>query len=333
MLDLFTLLVFVLVFVGFFTVRALGARERREEAIAARLATLKNELLRSMPEAALQATDSIAIPSERAWLPIALQNWLGLHPRLGAVLDGLYVGLQRIGWWPSLRKRLVLSATAAAFLGMLFGRMTPAPLAAGFGAGLLCFAAILVLGYQSAMGRYMAELTRHLPECIDAITRICRAGVPLHSAFAITAANQPGPLSEELNQIDQWLRLGLPLRQVMQTSAQRVPLAEYRFFVVILIISQESGGRLGDTLERLSATLRARAELKMKVMAKTSEARASTKIVALLVPGVLAYMYLNAPADFRFMFSDPAGLKVTVYALGSVALGLLITHLMVRRVG
>jgi tight adherence protein B len=101
---------------------------------------------------------------------------------------------------------------------------------------------------------------------------------------------------------------------------------------VILIISQESGGRLGDTLERLATTLRARAELGMKVQAKTSEARASAKIVALLVPGVLLYMYLNAPEDFRFMFNDPAGLKVMTYVAISVGLGLLITHLMVKRI-
>ncbi len=333
MLDLFTLLVFVLVFIVFFTVRSLSARERREVAIAEHLATLKAQLLHDAPTAVLEADDSIAMPAERAWLPAALQRRLQQWPRGAALLDALYMNLQRIGWLPSLRRRLVLSAAAAAFVGLLLGRMTPVPLLAGFGAGLLCWLAIVLLSYQAAMGKYRVELARHLPECIDAITRICRAGVPLHSAFAITAANQPGPLADEFNQIDQWLRLGLPLRQVVQTSAQRVPLAEYRFFAVILIISQESGGRLGDTLERLAATLRARAELKLKVMAKTSEARASTKIVALLVPGVLAYMYLNAPADFRFMFSDPTGLKVSAYALASVALGLLITHVMVRRVG
>lgn len=333
MLDLFTLLVFLLVFIGVFAVRSLSRRQRHEENIALRLAGLKADLLRSAPAAMLDVEESLLVPAERAWLPAHLQRWLAERPALARPLDDLYTGLQRIGWLPGLSKRLMLTFAAAGFCGVIFGRMTAAPISAGLGAAVLCFVVILVMSYQAAMTRYLEALTRHLPECIDAITRICRAGVPLHSAFAIAADNLQGPLIDELRRMDHWLRLGSPLRQVMQTSAQRVPLAEYRFFAVILIISQESGGRLGDTLERLSATLRARAELKMKVMAKTSEARASTKIVALLVPGVLGYMYLNAPADFRFMFSDPAGLKVSAYALSSVALGLLITHLMVRRVG
>ncbi|MDQ7988653.1 MAG: type II secretion system F family protein [Candidatus Dactylopiibacterium sp.] len=332
MLDLFTLLVFVLVLGAFFTARALGARQQREERIAQRLAALRLALLQSPAAAVLEGAESIAAPDERAGLPVRLQLWLARHPRVAAGVDGARADLARIGWLPGLGRRLLLTAAAALVPGALLGRMTPAPLLAGAATALACFAALLAMGYQGAMNRHLAALARHLPECIDAITRICRAGVPLHSAFAIAASHQSGPLVDELNQIDRWLKLGLPLRQVMQTSARRVPLAEYRFFAVILIISQESGGRLGDTLERLSATLRARAELRMKVMAKTSEARASSKIVALLVPGVLGYMYLNAPADFRFMFSDAAGLKVTAYALASVMLGLLVTHLMVRRV-
>ncbi|THF67248.1 hypothetical protein E6C76_02400 [Pseudothauera nasutitermitis] len=326
MLDLFTFLVFLLVFTGVYTARAFGRRQRREEAVAARLATLRTQLLRESGGAAqaLQG-DSILLSAEAPLVPA----W----PWLSARLARLREGLRQLGWLPSLRQRVLFTACGAFIGGLLLGRMTASPLLVSLLAGVVLFVAVAALAYQSAMAKYLAGLARSLPEAIDAITRVCRAGVPLHSAFAIAADHLQGPLVGELRQVDQWLRLGVPIRQAMQDSALRVPLAEYRFFAVILIISQESGGRLGDTLDRLSATLRARAELKMKVLAKTSEARASTKIVALLVPGVLGYMYLNAPEDFRFLFSDPAGIKVVVYAAVSVGLGLLITHLMVRRIG
>ena len=78
--------------------------------------------------------------------------------------------------------------------------------------------------------------------------------------------------------------------------------------------------------------MRERQELFLKVQAKTSEARASAKIVAALVPCALGYMYLNSPRDFRFLLEDPTGNTVLFYSLGSVTLGLLITHLMVRKV-
>ena len=90
------------------------------------------------------------------------------------------------------------------------------------------------------------------------------------------------------------------MKQVLQESAHRVPLPEYRFFAVIVIISQE--------------------------------ARASIKIVACLVPGVLIYQYIQAPQDFQFLVTDPTGLKVLGYAAASVAAGLFVTWLMVRRI-
>ncbi len=51
-----------------------------------------------------------------------------------------------------------------------------------------------------------------------------------------------------------------------------------------------------------------------------------------LVPFALGYMYLNSPRDFHFLLGDPTGNMVLFYAFGSVALGLTLTHLMVRRV-
>lgn len=335
MLNLFTVLVFLLVFTAVYTVRALSRRRRREEAMLARLAALQQQVRREAAGmAAGRAALATGVDAGGADSILLAQdaNLLPAWPWLGARLARLRAGLRMLGWEASWRRRLLLTVVAAFFGGLMLGRMTPAPLMATLAATVLLTAVLATLGYRSAMNTYLEVLGRSLPEAIDAITRVCRAGVPVHSAFAIAADHLQGPLVGELRAIDQWLRLGVPIRQAMQDSARRVPLAAYRFFAVILIISQESGGRLGDTLERLSATLRARAELHMKVAAKTSEARASSKIVALLVPGVLTYMYLSAPDDFRFLVSDPTGIKVMVYAAISVAVGLLTTHFMVRRV-
>ncbi len=330
MLNLFTLLVFLLVFVGIFSARGLSRRQRREDAARARMDRLLAQLQREGGQnaAALKAAatnaDSIALPTQSTLLPA----W----PWLGQRLETLRAGLETLGWRATLRKRLLASAAAAVIAALMLTRMAGLPVSLVLPMAPLLWLVASGFLYQSAMAKHLADFSHRLPEAVDAITRICRAGVPLHGAFGIAADHLQGPIARELREIDQWLKLGIALKQAVQHSAERVPLREYRFFAVILIISQESGGRLGDTLERLAATLRAREELGMKVQAKTSEARASAKIVALLVPGVLGYMYLNAPADFRFMFNDPSGIKVMSYAALSVGLGLLITRQMVKRV-
>lgn len=225
-----------------------------------------------------------------------------------------------------------MTGLGAALLGIMVGSKTPMPILGSVLLGAVFWALLFYGLLRHALSKHHKTLLHSLPEAIDAINRTCRAGVPVSNAFILVADNMKGTLATEFRLIDHWLRLGVPLRRVMQDSARRVPLPEYRFFAVILIINQESGGRLGETLERLSHTLRERQELQMKIMAKTSEARASAKIVAALVPGMMLYMYFNAPGDFRFLFSDPAGTKVLTYIIASVSLGLGIIQAMVRRV-
>lgn len=322
LLDLFTVLIFLAVLLGFYALRAFSRRQRQAEQAEQRLAQLRMEM--SLQHADLQQDASI-LQEEMSFRPA---SW----PLIGQTMARVHANLDVLGWRKNLRLRIVVTALLALVAGAMIGLRSPAPMLVGVVMAVVVFVLIAFIAYRRAMAKYLDALRTSLPEAIDAITRTCRAGVPLHSAFAIAAEHLRSPLSAELLQIDRWLRLGVPLRRAMIDSASRVPIAEYRFFAVILIINQETGGRLGETMDRLSATLRARAELKMKVMSKTSEARASAKIVASLVPAVMAYMYVNAPDDFRFLMTDPAGIKVLTYAVCSVVLGLLITHLMVRRV-
>lgn len=326
LLDLFTLLVFLCVFVGFFAARGLSRKRQRAEAQAERLGALKAELAATQPGLGLALEQAPELLRDQG--APACTRW----PLLGPHLARLWQGCRSLGWQDSLRLRLILLGTGSLMVGVVLGRQMPWPWLYGSLLALASFFGVATVVYRRAMGRYLHDLKLSLPQAIDAITRAARAGVPVTNAFTLVAQNINGPLSAEFAQIDNWLRLGLPLRQVMQDSANRIPLNEYRFFAVILIINQEAGGRLGETLDRLSATLRERQELHLKVQAKTSEARASAKIVAALVPCALGYMYLNSPRDFNFLLNDPTGNSVLFYAFGSVALGLLITHLMVRKI-
>lgn len=320
LLDLITLLAFLCVLLAFYGF--LGLNKRRN------LAALAAKRLQSLNPGRgdIAATEIESILRDITSPPLAQV------PLLGPVAKWVWLSLALVGWRSSLPVRLALTAMGGTLLGIMVGGKTPMPFLASVVLSVT-FSLLLFYGLlRHALSKHHKELLHSLPEAIDAINRTCRAGVPVSNAFILIADNLKGTLAMEFRLIDHWLRLGVPLRRVMQDSARRVPLPEYRFFAVILIINQESGGRLGETLDRLAHTLRERQELQMKIMAKTSEARASAKIVAALVPGMMLYMYFNAPGDFRFLFSDPTGTKVLVYIVASVSLGLGIIQAMVRRV-
>ncbi|WP_199796336.1 type II secretion system F family protein [Ectopseudomonas mendocina] len=324
-LDLLTLLVFLAVVLAVLAARSLSRRNVPDKVVLQRLEKLKGELVgQAIKSSPPLSVDGILKEMENA--PFADL------PLIGPRIANIWMGISVLGWRQSLPMRVALTALASLIGGVLLGKETPLPLLASLLLTLVFFTVLATLGYRKGLDKHLAELKQSLPEAIDAITRTARAGVPVSNAFALVAPNIAGPLAVEFALIDNWLRLGVPLRQAMQDSARRIPLNEYRFFAVILIINQEAGGRLGETLDRLSGTLRDRHELHLKIQAKTSEARASAKIVASLVPFALGYMYLNSPRDFHFLLNDATGNLVLFYSFGSVALGLVITHLMVRRV-
>ncbi|MCQ9427200.1 type II secretion system F family protein [Pseudomonas sp. LJDD11] len=321
-LDLVTLMIFICTLCVVYGLLGLSKRRQRAQAAEQRLAQLK---LETAPPAANAGVIEDML--------LELQNTpLAGVPILGDALARLWMQLGLLGWHHNLRTRVLVMAMAGGLLGVLMGRDTPMPGLFVPLIGIAASVALFVLLLRQGLAKHHKALQLSLPQAIDALNRTCRAGVPVSNAFSLVAEHLTGPLATEFLIIDHWLRLGVPLRRVMKESALRVPLAEYRFFAVILIINQESGGRLGETLDRLASTLRERHELQLKILAKTSEARASAKIVAALVPCMMLYMYFNAPADFRFLLSDPTGNKVLIYVLSSVILGLSIIQLMVRRV-
>ncbi len=323
MLDLFTLLVFLFVLIFVYVLRAFSLRRLRREAVEDRLNQIRHQVEQESGGRVDEADDSVLL---------APDAYTGRFKWIWRICRDVSRNIEALEWRRNLLMRVLVVLVASLVVCALVALKTPCPALVVLCGTPSLSALVGVFLYQTALSKYMSELNRVLPEAIDSIARICRSGVPAQSSFAIAAENLNGPLAKEFLALDHWLRLGVPLRQALKESAQRVPVREYRFFAVILIISQESGGRLADTLEGLASTLRSRAELAMKVQAKTSEARASIKIVASLVPGVLIYMYANAPRDFHFLFSDPTGIKVLTYSAVSVLTGLGITFAMVRRV-
>ncbi|AEF53251.1 type II secretion system F family protein [Marinomonas posidonica] len=287
------------------------------------LSSLKQQLIMSQRAAVEDSMNIKRKNAESLWFDF---------PVMGGWVKRVWLGFSLLGWQEKWRSRAMLLAAPCLLLGFTLGKSSQFPIVGSVLLSLGFFIALVFLLYRNAMGKHLKEFKQSLPQAIDSIVRVVKAGVPATNAFGLIANNLPGPLAKELALIDKWLSLGLSLRQAMQDSAIRVPLNEYRFFAVILVINQEAGGRLSDTLERLSETLRERQELALKIRAKTSEVRASAVIVAMLAPLSLAYMYFNSPKDFTFLLTDPTGNSVLIYAFGSVLTGLTITHFMIKRV-
>ncbi len=198
---------------------------------------------------------------------------------------------------------------------------------------LIAFVAGVGLPYLfiGMMGnRRLDKFNRQFPEAIDIMVRGLRAGMPMHDSIQVVAQEIADPVGTEFRKIDQAVTLGQPMDLALTEAAKRITIQEFQFFVVSLALQRETGGNLAETLANLSDILRRRRQMRLKIKAMSSEARASAWIIGLLPFIMFAIlMAVNAPYVMK-LFQDTRGLIMTGVGLVSIALGVLVMNKMMR---
>ena len=98
----------------------------------------------------------------------------------------------------------------------------------------------------------------------------------------IVAGEIPGPVGIEFRMVSDKMKIGRTMEAALQDTADRLGTPEFQFFVITLAIQRETGGNLAETLSNLADVLRKRAQMKLKIRAMSSEAKASAYIVGAL---------------------------------------------------
>ncbi len=131
----------------------------------------------------------------------------------------------------------------------------------------------------------------NFPEAIDTMVRGLKSGLPVSESISAVGRESPEPVGIEFRRMADAMRLGRSIDEAMWDVAKRLDLPEFRFLITAMAIQRETGGNLGETLSNLSDLLRRRRQLKMKIRAMSSEARASAMIIGSLplVMGTLLY--------------------------------------------
>jgi tight adherence protein B len=182
---------------------------------------------------------------------------------------------------------------------------------------------------KSAAKRRQRKFTSQLADAIDIITRGIRSGLPVGECLNIIARESPEPIGGEFKRIVEAQRLGLTLKEIMDQAAARMPTADMRFFAVVLVLQQKTGGNLAEALSNLSGILRARKKMAEKVRAMSSEAKMTATIIGSLpfILGTLIY-FIN-PGYMSVLFTDPMGRAMSVGGLLWMSIGIFIMKQMV----
>jgi tight adherence protein B len=164
------------------------------------------------------------------------------------------------------------------------------------------------------------------PEAIDLIVRALRAGLPVQEAIGNVARDIKEPVGSIFQRVQQEVQLGTPIETALWRVAKTVQTDEFNFLIVAVSIQRDTGGNLAETLANLSALLRARQQLRLKIRAFTSEARATMIIMAGLPFLVGGGLFLVSPNYIGTLFTTESGQMVAAAAAASMGFGIFVMN-------
>ncbi len=162
-----------------------------------------------------------------------------------------------------------------------------------------------------------------LPEAMQMLAGSLSAGYSLPQALDNVSKESAGPLGQELNRSLLESRLGLPLEETLEATAQRMESKDFHWVVMAIRINRKVGGNLAEVLTNVGKTLRERERLRRQVKTLSAEGRLSGWILGALPLLLLVYMFVVRPEYITPMFTQPIGWVILGAGVVSYVIGII----------
>jgi len=161
-----------------------------------------------------------------------------------------------------------------------------------------------------------------LPEALEFLSRILRAGHSLTMGFQMAGDELPEPLATEFRTCYDQHSLGAPLENAMREMAERVGTSDFAFFVTAVLIQRQTGGDLAEVLTNIGDMVRSRLRLQQHVKAITAQGRMVGKILLILPVFFFFVLYLINPAYAGVLIREKEGFIVLCMAISLQLMGM-----------
>ena len=198
----------------------------------------------------------------------------------------------------------LLASLGLAVVTMIALTLKGSPFFLSLFVGLFVGIAIPHFAVSRLIARRINQFTARFPDAIELMVRGLRSGLPISETMGVVAAEVPGPIAVEFQNVSDKMKIGRTMEVALQESADRLGTPEFQFFVITLAIQRETGGNLAETLSNLAEVLRKRAQMKLKIRAMSSESKASAYIIGALPFLVFTLIYYINPSYMGDFFVD-----------------------------
>jgi tight adherence protein B len=170
------------------------------------------------------------------------------------------------------------------------------------------------------------QFLEYLPDALELMSRALSAGHAFSESLHMVAEEMPEPISGEFRKTYEEQNLGLSLKLALENLMERIPLLDLRMCVTAVLIQRETGGNLGEILEKVAYTIRER----FRIMGDLKTLTTSSRLSAWLLCGLpifvaIAVTFMN-PDYMAILWKDQRGHYLIAAALSMQIIGMLIVR-------
>jgi tight adherence protein B len=163
-----------------------------------------------------------------------------------------------------------------------------------------------------------------LPDNLQVLASALRAGHSLVGALSVVVDDAAEPSQTEFRRVIADEQLGVPLESALDIVVRRMDNRDLAQIGLVAALQRQTGGNMAEVLDRVTETIRERAELRRMVRALTAQGRMSRWVVSgIPVALLLAISALN-PRYVEPLFAETFGRVLLVAAAVMVFTGSLV---------
>jgi tight adherence protein B len=157
-------------------------------------------------------------------------------------------------------------------------------------------------------GSRLREFQMQLPSTLNLLSGSMRAGFSFAQGLESVANEATQPTRRELQRVFTESRLGRPIEDALEDSAQRMTSVDLMWAVMAIRIQREVGGNLAELLDTVADTMTQRERLRLEIKALTAEGRFSGWVLGLFPIAFAGILYLVQPDYMSVLFSETFGI-------------------------
>jgi tight adherence protein B len=213
---------------------------------------------------------------------------------------------------------LYMAIVVVVFLG---AALIIGPLGALIAGALAIIAPVLYL--EMRRKKRLRKFETQLPDVLNLLAGSMRAGFSFAQGLEAVAEEASEPSRRELQRVYAESRLGRPIEDSLEESADRMQSIDLVWAVMAIRIQREVGGNLAELLDTVADTMTERERLRHEIVALTAEGRMSAWVLGVFPPAFAVVLYMIQPDYMSTLFNSTIGVMAVVVSAVMAGFGFL----------